>query len=115
MPATRFTPASPIDLEADTLLTLKEAAALPLWGRRRGGKRLHIATICRWASRGVAGVRLATVTVGATRCTTEAACRQFIIDVSRARAGEMVPAPELPRVTNRRAERAAARLEREGI
>lgn len=106
---------SPIDLEADELLTLAQAARLRLWPRRRMNKRPHLATLYRWATRGVCGVRLATVDVGSTRCTTEAACRQFIIDVSRARQGQTVPPPALPRVANRRAERAASRLEREGL
>lgn len=106
---------SPIDLEADELLTLAQAARLKLWPRRRMNKRPHLATLYRWATRGVGGVRLATVDVGSTRCTTDAACRQFIIDVSRARQGQAVPAPELPRLTNRRAERAASRLEQEGL
>lgn len=110
MPTHSTHPAPTIDLRHEQLLTLAEAARLPLWGRRRGGGSLHVATIHRWATRGVRGVRLATVSVGSTKMTTLEACEAIIAGVTRARAGEMVPPPELPRVTNQRAERAAARL-----
>lgn len=106
---------SPINLEADKLLTLAQAARLRLWPRRRMSKRPHLATLYRWTTRGVRGIRLATVDVGATRCTTEAACRQFIIDVSRVRTGHSASVPVSPRVANRRAGRAATRLEMEGL
>jgi hypothetical protein len=108
-------PVSPIDLESDALLTLAQAAGLKLWPRRRAGKRPHVATLYRWSSTGCRGVRLAVVIVGSSKCTTEAACRQFILDVSRARQGQYVPAPELPHVVNRRVERATYRLRAEGV
>jgi len=64
-----------IDLAAETVITLSEATEhLP---RRRAGKRPHIATLYRWAQRGVRGVKLETIRVGGTLCTSLEALQQF--------------------------------------
>ena len=106
-------PTPAIDLRSEDLFTLAQAAALKLWPRRRGGKRVHLATLYRWASRGVAGVQLETVMVGAVRCTTREACERFIVGVTRARRG--VPAPQSERANGRRLSRVESELVREGL
>ncbi len=57
-----------IDLIAEQVVSLTEATIhLP---RRREGKRPHVATLYRWASHGIHGVRLETLRVGGTLCTS---------------------------------------------
>jgi len=64
-----------IDVTKEKLVTLARAASrLP---RRRKGKRPHPSTLFRWASRGLRGVRLETLSVGGTTCTSAAALQRF--------------------------------------
>ena len=64
-----------IDHQTETLRSLTEAAAgLP---RRRGGQRVHVATVYRWAARGCRGVRLETIQIGGTKCTSLEALQRF--------------------------------------
>src|SRR5687767_10871131 len=43
---------------------------------RRRGRNLHISTVFRW-SNGLRGVKLETLQIGGTRCTSEQALRRF--------------------------------------
>jgi hypothetical protein len=64
-----------IDLQSENVLSLTDAAAmLP---RRRAGRKPHISTLYRWAQRGVRGVRLEILKVGATTCTSTEALQRF--------------------------------------
>lgn len=64
-----------IDSLNEALLPLAQAAdELP---RRRRGKKTHISTLYRWAVAGCRGIRLETVQVGATRCTSREALQRF--------------------------------------
>ena len=45
--------------------------------RRRAGKRPHVATLYRWAQSGIRGVRLETLQVGGTMCTSLEALQRF--------------------------------------
>jgi hypothetical protein len=45
-------------------------------------KSLHVATLYRWASRGVRGVRLRTLCVGRARCTTEQWLAEFFEQIT---------------------------------
>ena len=64
-----------IDVFEEEVLTLAEAAkVLP---RRRRGRKVHTATLYRWASSGIRGVKLETVQVGGTRCTSKEALQRF--------------------------------------
>lgn len=66
-----------IDLNTEAALTLNAARKLP--ELRRDGKRPDLATLYRWSSpRGCRGVRLETVQIGGSRCTTHEAVRRFI-------------------------------------
>lgn len=64
-----------IDLKEEFVLSLVEAAKkLP---RRRAGKKPHVATLYRWASHGLKGIRLETIQVGGTMCTSLEALQRF--------------------------------------
>jgi hypothetical protein len=76
---------------SDDLITLREAAAL--LPRRRGRKRPHFSTLWRWALRGVRGVKLETVSVGDTLCTSPAALEEFLRRVTEARGIAVEPTP----------------------
>jgi hypothetical protein len=64
-----------IDLKTETVLSLRDAADfLP---RRRRGKRPHFSTLYRWALKGFRGVRLETIRIGGTLCTSKEALQRF--------------------------------------
>ena len=61
----------------DALISIANATMLD-WMPRKNGRPLHVATLHRWATRGIGGVRLHTVKVGRTTCVTiEELCRFF--------------------------------------
>ena len=64
-----------IDLRSEEVLTLAEAAKVlpPL----RGGRRVHLSTLYRWISRGVAGVQLEALKLGGTTVTSVEALQRF--------------------------------------
>jgi hypothetical protein len=72
-----------IDIQKEELLTLAMASRQSLLPKRRNGKRPHVATLYRWAQRGVRGVRLETIRVGGTLCTTVSAIQRFCDALSR--------------------------------
>ena len=64
-----------IDLHTEHLLSLPAAVkALP---RTRTGKATHIATVYRWISRGIRGVRLESIRVGGALYTSREAIQRF--------------------------------------
>ncbi|MBL8863472.1 MAG: DUF1580 domain-containing protein [Planctomycetes bacterium] len=71
----------------DELIPLRAAARL-FPSSRGNGKPVHVATLYRWALRGVRGNKLATVVVGGARYTTRAAVLAWI--------GELNPSARLP-------------------
>ena len=63
-----------IDLQAEKLLSLKDAAkAVP----PIDGRRPHVSTIWRWCRRGVRGVQLEYVRLGHRVCTSAPALARF--------------------------------------
>ena len=65
-----------IDLQHETVLSLSEAIEhLP---HRRGDRGVHVATLYRWCQRGLHGVKLETLQVGGTKCTSLAALQRFL-------------------------------------
>ncbi len=67
---------------AEEILTLRHAAQrLP---RRRSGRRPHPATLYRWATDGLRGVRLETIQVGGTTCTSIEALQRFFERLGKA-------------------------------
>ncbi len=90
-------------------LTLAEAArALP---RLRGGKRVHVATLYRWVSRGVAGVRLESLRLGRTVVTSREALQRF----AERLGGRTVPTSPAAPAAARREARVDAELDRHGL
>jgi hypothetical protein len=82
-----------IDPFSPDVLSLTQAARLlpPL----RGGRPVHPATLWRWSSQGIRGIRLPIARVGGTAVTTRAALRQFLADVEAVRR-PVAPAPAAP-------------------
>ena len=75
----------------EPVMTFTEAAG---WLERRFGSRPNVATIWRWAVRGLRGVRLQTIRLGRYRFTTERAIERFIDQTSAVTAPqEGVPRP----------------------
>ncbi len=64
----------------EPVMTLTEAAG---WLERRFGRRPSVASIWRWATKGIKGVRLATIALGRFRYTTEGALERFVAETSR--------------------------------
>ena len=62
--------------------------------RLRRGKRVHISTIHRWATRGVRGVVLETVRVGGTLCTTPEMLAGFLVVQSGVPTRSAPPSPQ---------------------
>jgi len=94
-----------IELTNETVLSFSDAAVrLP---RRRAGKKPHVATLYRWAMRGCRGVRLETIRVGGTLCTSVEALQRFCERLSS-------PGCEpQPRQTTKARERSIAQAEQE--
>jgi len=66
-----------IDIQTEEVVSLTEAAKSEHLPRRRKGKRPHVATLFRWATRGCRGIRLETIQCGGTRCTSVEALQRF--------------------------------------
>lgn len=75
-----------IDVEADRLVELK---AVPKLLEAKIGKRLNLATLYRWQSRGIAGIKLETVVVGGGRFTTVDALNRFFAASTLAKQGKL--------------------------
>jgi hypothetical protein len=60
---------------------------------RRGGKKLHQATAFRWAKVGVRGVRLETIRIGGSLCTSVEALQRFF---ERLSATDEMPSGNAP-------------------
>lgn len=64
-----------IDFNSESLLTFAEATkTLPA---KRAGRPIHTATLYRWSATGLRGIRLETIQVGGTRCTSVEALQRF--------------------------------------
>lgn len=73
--------------------------------------RPHLATIWRWATRGVRGVRLATVHISGRRMTTPQAIEEFLAELN---AGNPATQADLDADAARRAKQAGDALGRLG-
>ncbi|MBI3467951.1 MAG: DUF1580 domain-containing protein [Planctomycetes bacterium] len=101
-----------IDLSAETVVSLTEATSfLP---RRRRGKKPHVATLYRWAQHGVRCVRLETIQVGGTLCTSREALQRFCERLSNPEAAGS-PTLRSPAARERAIERAGRELSEIGI
>jgi hypothetical protein len=80
----------PIDPLTETTIPFAEAARrLP---RLRAGRPVSPATMWRWAAHGLRGVKLETVRVGGTTCTSVEALGRFFAALSGGRAAAATPA-----------------------
>ena len=73
-----------INLDEHVLSLTDASKRLP---HRRSGRRPHVATLYRWASEGLRGVRLETMQVGGTTCTSIEALQRFFAELGKARRG----------------------------
>jgi hypothetical protein len=97
-----------IDISIEETFSLTEAAKqLPC---RRKGKRPNVATLYRWTHTGCRGVRLETICIGATRCTSlEALQRFFDALTAQAERRPITPLPSKLTATRRKQIEAAER------
>ena len=92
-----------IDPNTETLRPLAEAAArLP---SLRGGRPVSTTTVWRWATRGVRGrrgqkIRLETLKIGGTCCTSDEALARFFRALSADPARGIPPSPQDSTVSN---------------
>jgi hypothetical protein len=99
----------PIDLDRETVLTLTNATKhLP---PLRRGRKIHVSTLYRWASKGISGVRLETLRLGGTTVTSTEALQRFADRLQRLRDGGAQP-PTRPSPDEEAIER---ELDRRGI
>ncbi len=82
-----------IDLFQETIVSLRDAAKL--CPSRRRGKKPHISCLYRWTKSGCRGVRLESLQVGGTRCTSKQALRRFFEALTRQVAACSVNEPVL--------------------
>lgn len=100
-----------IDPDSEKLISLKEAAKLSMFNR--DGKRPHLASLYRWVSPlGCRGVRLETIRVGTTLCTSHEACRRFL---ERLSSPTLKPTDPTPSTRNRQIRHAEQVLSAAGI
>lgn len=74
------------------------------------GRRPHLSTCLRWASRGTCGIRLETTVLGGRRLTSPGAVERYMVAVTAAKDGAVAPAVSTPKQQQRAAERSAAKL-----
>ncbi len=79
----------PHEIASETLCSLSEAAKL--FPSKKGGKRISLSTIYRYASRGIHGEKLEVLYVGGTTCTSKEAVLRFIIAVTLAKRQRNTP------------------------
>ena len=78
-----------IDTQHETLLALADVPSLiPI---RRGKKRPHVSCIYRWCTRGLRGVKLESIQVGGTCCTSREALQRFFERLTAVRDGDAAP------------------------
>ena len=70
-----------IDSTRETLILLSDVP--PHLPERRGGKRPHVSCIYRWAQCGCRGVKLETLQIGGTSCTSLEAASAVLRSVDR--------------------------------
>ena len=82
--------------------------------RTRGDRPVSPATLWRWAAHGLRGVKLETVRVGGTTCTSVEALRRFFAALDASETASTLPAA-IPQTALSQAERVDADLARMGI
>lgn len=101
-----------IDPLTEQVISLREATkCLPV---RRRGKPVHISCIYRWTLNGCKGIKLESIQIGGTRCTSREALGRFFERLSQASGIDADQALPTFRTSSQRA-KADAQAERELI
>jgi hypothetical protein len=92
----------PIDAFAESVISFSEASRL--LPKRRGGRKVHVSCLYRWSQAGLRSesgmtVRLETVQIGGTRCTSKEALQRFFDRLQDRRLPEV--SPEIPTMRTR--------------
>ena len=66
-----------IDINYEELLRLADVPKLKFMPPSKNGKRIHLATVYRWAMGGTGGVKLETLKVDGSLCTSTEALQRF--------------------------------------
>ncbi len=103
-----------IDISTETVISPADATKhLP---RRRAGKKPNIATIYRWMQIGVRGIRLESIMIGGTRCTSLEALQRFFDTLTAQAEGQPVQQPQrLTKSRRKQIEAAERRLAKAGV
>ena len=75
----------------DRLIRLNDVPKLSWLPDRRAGSKLNVSTVWRWGLKGTAGIKLQTVSVGGTLCTSERWLKEFFAAVGEARLAASAP------------------------
>ncbi|MEI8371872.1 MAG: DUF1580 domain-containing protein [Planctomycetota bacterium] len=105
-----------IDITTETVIA--PTRATHLCPERRRGVRPNVATIYRWMMNGVRGIRLESIVVGGTRCTSVEAMQRFfdtLTSASDAEHSSAVTPPPVGKSRQKTIEAAEHRLARAGI
>lgn len=97
--------------------TLPLASAARRLPRLRGGRPVSPSTLWRWATKGLRGIKLETIKVGGTTCTSMEALRRFFAAISLECSSNQ-PEQQTPAASShgrRTAAQAAVALDRIGI
>lgn len=90
-----------IDALTEDIISLADAARyLPT---RRAGKRPHISCVYRWTVSGCKGVKLESIQIGGTRCTSREALSRFFDRLSMSAGPQQDPAAVRSPVQRQRA------------
>jgi hypothetical protein len=100
-----------IDIALEQVVSL--TSATKLLPQRRKGARPNVATLYRWAQQGVRSIRLETIMVGGTRCTSTEALQRFFDAITAACEPAAPPLPAKPR--RKQIEAAEKRLAKAGV
>ncbi len=75
-------------------------------------QRPHLATLYRWATRGIRGVKLKTYKVGRVRCTTREDAERFFVDAAN---GTAMDERDIERSHKPGVQRALTELDERGV
>ncbi len=97
-----------IEIKEETIVSLTDAAkTLP---HRRAGKKPHVSTLYRWAGNGLRGVKLETIQVGGTLCTSLEALQRFFDGLGAQSGVRTLPTTPTREAEIRRAEEELRKL-----
>ena len=102
-----------IDISTETVVSPPDAT--PHIPRRRAGKKCNVATVYRWMTAGCRGIKLESICIGATRCTSIEALQRFFDALTAQAEGQPVQPPRLTKSRKKQIEAAERRLKKVGV